>query len=62
MRPSSKFLLCDLSLGAGKKRKNLPVMGGFRNDLTGSQADFCKQFQCQIRRFRFFDAGYWKDF
>jgi hypothetical protein len=52
------FSSADLSLAAGKMRKNLLlVTGGFRYDFTESQAA-----SCQIRRFRVFEAGYWKDF
>jgi hypothetical protein len=38
------------------------VRGGFRYDCTESQAASCIHFQCQNRRFRVFEAGYWKNF
>jgi hypothetical protein len=38
------------------------VIGGFRYYFTESQAASCKHFQRQNRRFRVFEAGYWKDF
>jgi hypothetical protein len=50
----------DLSLAAGKMRRNLLVTGGFRYDFTESQAAFCMHFQ--NHRLRVFEAGYWKDF
>jgi hypothetical protein len=46
-------------LAAEKMHKN---PGGFRYDFTESQVASCKLFQCQNRRFRVFEAGYWKDF
>jgi hypothetical protein len=46
----------DLLLAAGK------MCGGCRYYFTESQAASCKVFQCQNRRFRVFEAGYWKDF
>jgi hypothetical protein len=63
-------LLCDwsmlssagLSLAAGKMRKNLLVTDDFRYDFTELQAASCKHFQCQNRRFRVFEVGYWKNF
>jgi len=39
---------------------NLSLAASF--SFTESQAASCKHFQCQNRRFRFFEAGYWKDF
>jgi hypothetical protein len=38
------FSSADLSLAAGKMRKNERVIGGFRYDLTESQAASCKHF------------------
>jgi hypothetical protein len=35
---------------------------GFRYDFTESQAASCKHFQCKNHRFRFFEAGFWKEF
>jgi hypothetical protein len=32
------------------------------NDFTESQAASCKHIQFQNRRFRVFEAGYWKEF
>jgi hypothetical protein len=51
------FSSADLSLSAGKMRRNKLVTGGFRYDFTESQAASCKHFQCQSRRFRVFKAG-----
>jgi hypothetical protein len=45
----------------GKCARKL-VTGGFRNDFTESQTAFCWHFQCQNRRFRVLEAGYWKYF
>jgi hypothetical protein len=56
------FSSADLSLAAVKMRENQPVINGFRHYFTESQAAFCKLFQCQNRRSRIFEAGYWKDF
>ncbi len=66
--PPQSSLLCDclmsgdLSLASRNMRKNWSVTGGFRYDFTESQAASCTHFQCQNRRFRVFEAGYWKDF
>jgi hypothetical protein len=54
--------ISDLSLAAGTMRKNYLVTGGFRYDFTESQAASSKHFQGQNRRWRVFEAGYWKDF
>jgi len=51
----------DLSLASGKMRKNYLVTEVFRYDFTEAQAASCKHLQCQNRRFRVFEAGYWKD-
>jgi hypothetical protein len=56
------FSSADLSLAAWKNAQEPTVTGGFRYDFTESQAASCKHFQCQNRRFRGFEAGYWKDF
>ncbi len=56
---SQNYFLCgwtmfsspDLSLAAGKMRKNYL-----------SHAASCMSLQSQIRRFMVFEAGYWKDF
>ncbi len=58
----SMFSSADLSLAAGKIRKNSFVTVGFRYDFTESQAASCMYFQSQNRQFRVFDAGYWNDF
>jgi hypothetical protein len=55
------FSRAVLSLAAGKMRKNIFVMGGFRYDVTESQAASCKHFQCQNRRFQVFEAGYYAE-
>jgi hypothetical protein len=52
----------DLLRAAGKMRKNELVIDGFRSDFSESQSASCKHFQCQNRRFRVFEAGYWRDF
>jgi hypothetical protein len=41
------FSSADLSLVAGKMRKNELVTGGFPYGFTESQAASCKHFQCQ---------------
>jgi hypothetical protein len=46
----------------GKLRRNQLTTGGNGYDFTESQAASCKHFQGQNRRFRVFEAGYWKDF
>jgi hypothetical protein len=46
------FSSADLSLAAGKMRKNELVTGGFRHGFTESRAASCKQFQCHNRSFR----------
>jgi hypothetical protein len=56
------FSSADLSFAAGKMRENLHVTIGFRYSFTESQAASCKHFQCQNRRFRVFESGYWKYF
>jgi hypothetical protein len=56
------FSSADLSLAAGKMRKNYLVTGGFQYGFTESQAVYCKHFQCQNRRFTVLEVGYWKDF
>jgi hypothetical protein len=58
------FSCADLSLAAGKMRKNCLVRGGFWYDFTESRAAFFKHFQCsvQIAAFRVYEAVYWKDF
>jgi hypothetical protein len=56
------FSSADLSLAAGKMRKNHFVTGSFRYDFTESQAAPCKHFQCQHRLFKVFEAGFWTDF
>jgi hypothetical protein len=60
------FSSADLSLAAGKMRKNLLVKGGFRQgfryEFTESEAASCMHLQCQNHRFRVFEAGYWKMF
>jgi hypothetical protein len=56
------FSSADLSLAAGKMCEHQLVTGGFRYYFKESQAASCKHFQCQNRRFRVFEAGYWKDF
>jgi len=38
------------------------LASGLRDDFTKSQAASCKHFQCQNRRFRVFEAGYWNYF
>ncbi len=58
----SMFSIADLSLAAGKMCTNSLVTGGFRCDFTESQAASCRHYQCQNCRFRFFEAGYEKDF
>jgi hypothetical protein len=45
----SMFSIADLSMGAGKMRKNELVKGGFRYDFTGSQAASSKHVHCQNR-------------
>jgi hypothetical protein len=47
-----------LSSAAEKMDKHSLVTGGFRYDFTEAQAAFCEHFQCQNRRFRIFEAGY----
>jgi hypothetical protein len=42
--------------------QELLVTSGFLYDFTESQAASCKHFQYQNRRFRVFEAGYWKYF
>jgi hypothetical protein len=37
-----------------------PVL--FYFTFTDSQEASCKHFQCQNRRLRVFEAGYWKDY
>jgi hypothetical protein len=57
----STFSGANLSLAAGKMRKNYLVKGSFWYGLTEPQAASCKHFQCQNRRFRVFTVGYWND-
>jgi hypothetical protein len=47
--------LADLSLAAGRNAQELTSHSGFRYDFTDSHAAFCKNFQCQQRRFRVFE-------
>jgi hypothetical protein len=56
------FSSADLSLAAGKMRKNKLVTDGFRYDFTYSQAASYKHFQCLNRSFMIFEEGYCKDF
>jgi hypothetical protein len=55
------FSSAHLSLAAEKMVKNSLVTGGLRDDFTESKAATSKHFQCQNRRFRAFEAGYWKN-
>jgi hypothetical protein len=48
-------------LDAGKIRV-VHVIGGFRYDISGPQAGFCKRFHGQNRCFSASEEGYWKDF
>ncbi len=41
---------------------NLSQAASGTYDFTESQAASCRHFQSQNRRFRVFEAGYWKDF
>ncbi len=52
---------CSL-IGYREMRKNYLVTGRFQYDFTESKTDSCMHFQCQNRRFRVFEAGYWKNF
>jgi hypothetical protein len=56
------FTGADLSLAAGKMRKNYLVKGGFLYDFTESKAASCRHFQCEYRLIRIFEAVFWKDF
>ncbi len=56
------FSSADHSFAAKKMHKNLFVTAGFQYDFTEKQAAACKNFQSQNRRFRIFEADYWKDF
>jgi hypothetical protein len=56
------YFSTDLSLAAGKMRKNELVTGGFWYDFTESQEASSMHFPFQNRRFKVFEAGYWNDF
>jgi hypothetical protein len=52
----------DLSLAAKKMHRELTCSQAAYKMILQNHGRPCKHFQCQNRRFRVFEAGYWKEF